>query len=370
MLGEAIRGPDRAHLTHLKARMSSTRHSPWERATRGQAAQMAAQMATQQLQQQQLAELGGRVRHWERVRVIVNASSVGSTSRYQDASQQHKPVGRRGSHGARGILGGFEATRWTPTDAPLPEGVCKAPADLEPVSEAIVDCGRPTPRRRFLTRVRHDCAHFPRRSGSRTSACVPHRRKPKRVGQRSFLRGEARGSAGRRRTPPTIPWRWRWRFRRGPPRWMSSVRTPPQPTYPNRRRHPNLLRRRTPNQQRNNPSRQRHFLLGPRFQKPSRLHRKPSASPPHRLPPPPPRTCHRLRELMRRCLPNLPRRRIHPPLPSQGRPARQEGLRLRLRHPRRRRAGAHERTPHLDRGCAGRPSATRAAAGPTLGEDI
>ena len=95
--------------------MSSTRYSPWERATRSQATAMAAALATQQMQQNQLAEFGGRVRHWERIPVVV--------------------CGQRGfgPDGSEKTLGGFKITKWSATDTSIPQEQCVPKKGIEPV---------------------------------------------------------------------------------------------------------------------------------------------------------------------------------------------------------------------------------------------
>ena len=107
--------------------MASTRHSPWERATRGQAAAMAAALATEQMQRNQLAEFGGRVRHWEREKVVV-CGQVG--------------YGRDGSEHR---VGGFQVSKWVATDAPLTADKCGPPKGIEPVRVPFKRTRSPSP---------------------------------------------------------------------------------------------------------------------------------------------------------------------------------------------------------------------------------
>lgn len=106
-----------------KSAAMSTRYSPWERATRGQAAAMAAAMQAQQMQQDQLANFGGRVRHWERVPVVL--------------AGQQAPDGQ--------TVGGFQVTKWVATNAPLDAERCEPPSGVEAVREPYKRARSPSP---------------------------------------------------------------------------------------------------------------------------------------------------------------------------------------------------------------------------------
>jgi hypothetical protein len=88
---------------------------------------MAAAHAAQQTQQNQLADFGGKVRHWERMKVRVHA---------------HQGFGPGGEtlH-----LGGFNLTKWMATDTPLAQDLCEPPKGIVPVKVPFKRARSPTP---------------------------------------------------------------------------------------------------------------------------------------------------------------------------------------------------------------------------------